>query len=261
MRTVPQTPPPAPAVANQQSSVARAAAAAAAAAVANPCHWCLSAVISHQLKRQDPHFPAHRRALLCPPGVSCTDTAHGTLSTPTKRPCDPASESESEASPQKRARPDGEGRAGGQSRGAAGVAIAAKPSWSWSSRSWGPAAAVTCSACCTASPSSTIACLTTWGVAARRPSSRWSSWTARWAGRASASERSAPERPPSTQREREREDRRCLEFIPPPPVILSHTHLRTVLQCSPVPSCKRSPDPAQDTATWNPEPQSPWSHL
>ncbi|XP_064195798.1 AN1-type zinc finger protein 3-like [Anguilla rostrata] len=46
-------------------------------------------------------------------GVSCTDTAHGTLSTPTKRPCDPASESESEASPQKRARPDGEGTGGG----------------------------------------------------------------------------------------------------------------------------------------------------
>ncbi|KAG9347328.1 hypothetical protein JZ751_004895 [Albula glossodonta] len=47
-------------------------------------------------------------------GVSCTDTAQGTLSTPTKRPCDSASESESEASPQKRARPDSEGAGGGQ---------------------------------------------------------------------------------------------------------------------------------------------------
>uniref|UniRef100_A0A8C9VC68 Zinc finger, AN1-type domain 3 n=1 Tax=Scleropages formosus TaxID=113540 RepID=A0A8C9VC68_SCLFO len=38
-------------------------------------------------------------------GVSSTDTACGTLSTPTKRPFDSASGSESEASPQKRARP------------------------------------------------------------------------------------------------------------------------------------------------------------
>ncbi|XP_041704273.1 AN1-type zinc finger protein 3 isoform X2 [Coregonus clupeaformis] len=37
--------------------------------------------------------------------VSSTDTAHGTLvSTPTKRPCNSASESESDASPEKRAR-------------------------------------------------------------------------------------------------------------------------------------------------------------
>ncbi|MBN3305726.1 ZFAN3 protein, partial [Amia calva] len=38
--------------------------------------------------------------------VSCTDTAHGTLSTPTKRPCDSALGSEDEASPGKRARQD-----------------------------------------------------------------------------------------------------------------------------------------------------------
>ncbi|XP_036398320.1 AN1-type zinc finger protein 3 [Megalops cyprinoides] len=45
----------------------------------------------------------------CPPapqGVPSTDTAQGTLSTPTKRPCDSASGSESEASPEKRARAD-----------------------------------------------------------------------------------------------------------------------------------------------------------
>ncbi|KAL4624279.1 AN1-type zinc finger protein 3-like [Arapaima gigas] len=38
-------------------------------------------------------------------GVSSTDTACGTLSTPTKRPFDSASGSESEATPQKQARP------------------------------------------------------------------------------------------------------------------------------------------------------------
>ncbi|MBN3324849.1 ZFAN3 protein, partial [Atractosteus spatula] len=52
-------------------------------------------------------------------GVSCTDTAHGTLSTPTKRPCD--SGSESEVSPGKRARQDDEAttddsRGGGKQR-------------------------------------------------------------------------------------------------------------------------------------------------
>ncbi|KAJ8401180.1 hypothetical protein AAFF_G00387620 [Aldrovandia affinis] len=45
----------------------------------------------------------------CPPaqqGVSSTDTAQGTLSTPTKRPCDSASGSESDVSPEKRSKPD-----------------------------------------------------------------------------------------------------------------------------------------------------------
>ncbi|XP_062322987.1 AN1-type zinc finger protein 3-like isoform X1 [Osmerus eperlanus] len=41
-------------------------------------------------------------------GVSCTETAQGTLCTPTKRPYDSASGSESEASPEKRARTDEE---------------------------------------------------------------------------------------------------------------------------------------------------------
>ncbi|XP_048831184.1 AN1-type zinc finger protein 3 isoform X2 [Brienomyrus brachyistius] len=41
-------------------------------------------------------------------GISSTDTACGTLSTPTKRTFDSASGSESEASPQKRTRPDDE---------------------------------------------------------------------------------------------------------------------------------------------------------
>ncbi|XP_072554818.1 AN1-type zinc finger protein 3 isoform X2 [Paramormyrops kingsleyae] len=49
---------------------------------------------------------------LAPPpaqeGISSTDTACGTLSTPTKRTFDSASGSESEASPQKRTRPDDE---------------------------------------------------------------------------------------------------------------------------------------------------------
>uniref|UniRef100_A0A8C8CGV6 AN1-type domain-containing protein n=1 Tax=Oncorhynchus tshawytscha TaxID=74940 RepID=A0A8C8CGV6_ONCTS len=42
---------------------------------------------------------------------SCTETAQGTLCTPTKRPCESASGSESEASPEKRARRDLEGEA------------------------------------------------------------------------------------------------------------------------------------------------------
>lgn len=49
-----------------------------------------------------PAFPAIQE------GVSCTETAQGTLCTPTKRPCDSASGSESEASPEKRARRDEE---------------------------------------------------------------------------------------------------------------------------------------------------------
>ncbi|XP_064781001.1 AN1-type zinc finger protein 3-like isoform X1 [Oncorhynchus masou masou] len=44
-------------------------------------------------------------------GSSCTETAQGTLCTPTKRPCESASGSESEASPEKRARRDLEGEA------------------------------------------------------------------------------------------------------------------------------------------------------
>ncbi|MBN3281316.1 ZFAN3 protein, partial [Polyodon spathula] len=39
-----------------------------------------------------------------PKGVPCTDTAHGTLATPTKRPCESGSVSEGEESPGKRAR-------------------------------------------------------------------------------------------------------------------------------------------------------------
>uniref|UniRef100_A0A674F0Q6 Zinc finger AN1-type containing 3 n=1 Tax=Salmo trutta TaxID=8032 RepID=A0A674F0Q6_SALTR len=42
---------------------------------------------------------------------SCTETAQGTLCTPTKRPCESVSGSESEASPEKRARRDLEGEA------------------------------------------------------------------------------------------------------------------------------------------------------
>ncbi|XP_029487567.1 AN1-type zinc finger protein 3-like isoform X1 [Oncorhynchus nerka] len=42
---------------------------------------------------------------------SCTETGQGTLCTPTKRPCESASGSESEASPEKRARRDLEGEA------------------------------------------------------------------------------------------------------------------------------------------------------
>lgn len=49
------------------------------------------------------------------------------------------------------------------------------------------------SACSTGSRSSMTACSTTWAAVGRRPSSRWSSWTARWAARASALGRSAPE--------------------------------------------------------------------
>ncbi|XP_061116237.1 AN1-type zinc finger protein 3-like isoform X1 [Conger conger] len=41
-----------------------------------------------------------------PQGVSSTDTVHSPLSTPSKRPCDSASGSESEASPEKRSKPD-----------------------------------------------------------------------------------------------------------------------------------------------------------
>lgn len=79
--------------------------------------------------------------------------------------------------------------------GAANVAIAAKPNWSWYSKSWVPVAVVMSSACSTDFQSSTSVCLTTWVVGVRRPSSRWWSSTARWAAHASASGRSALEQP------------------------------------------------------------------
>ncbi|XP_022614623.1 AN1-type zinc finger protein 3 [Seriola dumerili] len=47
-----------------------------------------------------PTFPSRRE------GVSSTETAQGTLCTPTKRPRESASSSESEATPEKRPRPD-----------------------------------------------------------------------------------------------------------------------------------------------------------
>ncbi|XP_061099826.1 AN1-type zinc finger protein 3-like isoform X2 [Conger conger] len=121
-------------------------------------------------------------------GVSCTDTAHGTLSTPTKRPCDPASESESEASPQKRARPDGEGTGGGPKQRSRRRCHRCQTKLELVQQELGSCRCVytretvrqgiclpkvTCSACCTASLSSTTACSTTWGAAGRRPSSRW----------------------------------------------------------------------------------------
>lgn len=57
-----------------------------------------------------------------------------------------------------------------------------------------PTLQVTSSVCSTGSRSNTSVCSTTWAVVARRPSSRWSSSTARWAAHASASVRNAPER-------------------------------------------------------------------
>lgn len=77
--------------------------------------------------------------------------------------------------------------------GAANVAIAAKPNWSWFSKSWVPVAVGMSSVCSTGSRSSTSVCSTTWAGGARRRSWRWWSSTARWAAPASASERSAPD--------------------------------------------------------------------
>lgn len=52
--------------------------------------------------------------------------------------------------------------------GAANVAIAAKPNWSWYSKSWVPVAVVMSSVCSIGSQSSTTVSLTTWAVVVRR---------------------------------------------------------------------------------------------
>ncbi|CAB1331345.1 unnamed protein product [Coregonus sp. 'balchen'] len=57
------------------------------------------------LNKMEPAIAEDTSAIFCSNKVSSTDTAHGTLvSTPTKRPCNSASESESDASPEKRVR-------------------------------------------------------------------------------------------------------------------------------------------------------------
>lgn len=81
-------------------------------------------------------------------------------------------------------------------RGAANVAIAAKPNWSWCSRSWVPVAVVMFSVWSIVFQSNTSVSLTTWAVDVRRLSSRWSSLTVKWAALASALARSAHEQPP-----------------------------------------------------------------
>ncbi|XP_071323659.1 AN1-type zinc finger protein 3-like isoform X3 [Trachinotus anak] len=53
----------------------------------------------------------------CFAGVSSTETAQGTLCTPTKRPRESASGSESEATPEKRPRPDEKEGGGEEARG------------------------------------------------------------------------------------------------------------------------------------------------
>ncbi|XP_028857847.1 AN1-type zinc finger protein 3-like isoform X2 [Denticeps clupeoides] len=71
-----------------------------------------STIQSQSSPATPPELSANEGALTTHPtaqeGVLCTDTARVTLCTPTKRPCESASESESEASPEKRARRDEE---------------------------------------------------------------------------------------------------------------------------------------------------------
>ncbi|XP_076011010.1 AN1-type zinc finger protein 3 [Genypterus blacodes] len=68
---------------------------------------------SEQLSAEEPSptFPSTRE------GVSCTETAQGTLCTPTKRPRESASGSDSDATPEKRPRADEKEEGGEDARG------------------------------------------------------------------------------------------------------------------------------------------------
>lgn len=197
---VPQKPPQAPATAKQTSSVMNQTAASV-----SPSCRCLTHQKSLCQERQEWHlyllkmkYPAQTQS-----SVHSPLPQNALLTQPRSQKVTflPTSEREWASCQRVRSRhhhlcPHHHPRlAVAPNSGVANVAIAAKPNWSWFSKSWVPVAVVTSSVCSIGSRSNMSACLTTWAVVGRRPSSRWSSSTAKWAALASASGRSAPEQP------------------------------------------------------------------